>query len=105
MARPNKRPGKLPALMAAVQAAILQGHYLYSKHALDRQQEREITRPEVLQVLNGGYHEKAKDAYAEAFKAWNYAVRGKTLDGRELRIAVSFDDNGLLIVTAIDLNA
>jgi hypothetical protein len=105
MARPSKRPDKLPALMAAVHAAIVQGRYLYSNHALERQQQREITRPEVLQVLNGGHHEKAKDTYAEAFKAWSYAVRGKTLDGRELRIAVSFDDNGLLIITAIDLNA
>jgi hypothetical protein len=91
--------------MPAVQTAISEGRYLYSKHSLDRQMQREITRPEVLQVLNGGYHEKARDIYVEAFKSWNYAVRGKTLDGRELRIAVSFDSNGLLIVTAIDLNA
>lgn len=62
-----------------------------------------ITRSEVLQILNGGYHEKAKDLFDEAFKAWNYAVRGKTKDRRELRIIVSFEPNGMLVVTAIDL--
>ena len=98
-------PSKLPALMPAIRAALEQGDYIYSNHALERQNQRKITRSEVLQVLKGGHHEKAKDTYEEAYKAWNYAVRGKTGDKRELRIIVSFDPQGMLIVTAIDLKA
>ena len=99
------RPSKLAALMPAVVAAIELGHYIYSNHALERQSQRKITRSEVLQALKGGYHEKAKDLYDDVYEAWNYAVRGKTLDRRELRIVVSFDVQGMLIVTAIDLKA
>jgi len=50
-----------------------------------------------------GWHEKRKDAYSEVFKSWNYAIRGKTIDERELRVVVSFDEDGLLIITVIDL--
>jgi hypothetical protein len=97
------RPPKLAALMPAIKAAIASGAYIYSSHASERLQQRKVTNPEVLQVLEGGRHEKAKDSYDEAFKAWNYAVRGKTVDRRELRIVVSFDPEGMLIVTVIDL--
>jgi hypothetical protein len=99
------RPPKLLALMPAVHMALDQGRYLYSNHAMDRQNQRRINRAEVLQVLRTGHHEKAKDTYDAAHKAWNYAVRGKSLDLRELRIVVSFDQAGMLIITAIDLNA
>ncbi len=54
-------------------------------------------------VLKTGWHEKAKDQYDVQNKAWNYAIRGKTVDTRELRVVVSFDEEGLLIITVIDL--
>ena len=57
----------------------------------------------MLQVLKSGFHEKRKDKFDESFNAWNYAVRGKTVDTKELRIIVSFDENNMLIITAIDL--
>ena len=47
--------------------------------------------------------EKRKDKFDEAYNSWNYSVRGKTVDLRELRVIVSFDDSGMLIITAIDL--
>jgi hypothetical protein len=53
--------------------------------------------------LKNGYHEKKKDKFEEQYHAWNYVVRGKTIDGRNLRIVVSFDPSGMLIITAIDL--
>ncbi len=39
----------------------------------------------------------------ERHEAWCYAIRGKTVDKRELRVVVSFDENYLLIITAIGL--
>lgn len=101
--RKMKRPPKLDDLMPVVWSHLDQGRYLDTRHATDRQQERLITRPELLQVLRGGHHEKRKDRFDEPHKAWNYAVKGKTADRRELRIIVSFDPSGMLIITAIDL--
>lgn len=74
-----------------------------TRHAQERKEERLITRPEVLYVLKTGRHEKRKDQFDEFYRAWNYAVRGRTVDRKELRVIVSFDTNGMLIITAIQL--
>ncbi len=61
--------------------------------------------PEIEQVLLTGWHEKRKDTYDQVYMAWNYAVRGKTPQAREMRVIVSFDAVlQLLIVTVIDLD-
>lgn len=75
-----------------------------TRHAIDRQNERKITRPEVLYVLRNGYHEKAKDKFESQFQSWNYSIKGTTIDQRKLRVIVSFDEEGMLIVTAIELD-
>ena len=62
-----------------------------------------LTRPEILFVLRKGHHGKKKDKFDDLHQAWNYSVRGKTVDRRNLRIIVSFDENGMLIITAIEL--
>ena len=41
--------------------------------------------------------------FDERFKVWNYAIRGKTLDKREIRVMASFDQQNMLIITAIEL--
>lgn len=103
----GKRPLKIADLMGAIGAALNEGWWVDSCHALNRQAERRITRPEVVYVLRNGRHESRKDQFDEMHHGWNYAVRGKTVDGRELRIIVAFeeDEGGplLVIVTAIDL--
>ncbi|MEL7431606.1 MAG: hypothetical protein AAGI90_03640 [Chlamydiota bacterium] len=44
---------------------------------------------------------KAGDHVDEVFNTWNYAVKGQTVDGLDLRMIVSFDDErNLLIITA-----
>ena len=78
------------------------GNYLDTMHATRRQSERAITRPEILQVLKRGYHEQRKDRFDELHGEWNYAVRGKTVDGRAIRIIISSEDSVLLIVAAME---
>ena len=73
-------------------------------HALQRIKEREVTFLEVRQVLRTGFHEKRKDAFKEEHNSWNYSVRGKTIDKRNLRIVVSFDEDDMLVITVIDLD-
>lgn len=95
---------KLQNVIKRVQLAIEAGNYVYTGHAQDRLQQREITRLEVKQVLKHGHSEKAKDFYDENFNQWNYAIRGKTIDQRKLRVVISFDDNEMLVITVIDLD-
>ncbi len=89
--------------MSAVRTCIEEGHYLDTRHAAERQGERQINRPEILYVLKNGHQEKKKDKFDEFYNAWSYAIRGRTVDRRELRVIVSFDANGMLIITAIEL--
>ncbi len=99
-----KRP-KLQNLLDAVRSSVDSGHYFDTRHATDRQAERSISRTEILYVLKNGRHEKSKDQYQERYQAWNYAIRGRTIDKRDVRIIVSFDENNMLIITAIELGA
>ncbi len=98
------RPTKINNLIAVVGKCLDEGRYLDTRHATERQEERSITRPELLKVLRTGFHEKKKDQFKEEYQAWNYAIRGKTVDERNLRVIVSFDLNGMLIISAIDLD-
>ena len=100
----SERPEKHPDLMALILKCIEDGNYLDTRHAEERQGERSINRLEVVYVLKNGHHEKRKDKFEEQFNAWNYAIRGKTLDKRDLRIVVSFDETTkMLIITAIEI--
>ncbi len=99
-----KRPLKLTNLPEKVRCCIRRGAYLDTYHSSLRQTQRGISRPEILFVLLNGWHEKSRDRFDEYSWNWTYAIRGKTVDARELRIIVSFDDDGMLIITAIELN-
>lgn len=102
----QKRPGKHDNVLILVRAAIAKGNYRDTRHASQRKAERQISLLEIIQVIQRGFHEPAKDEFKEEWQAWNYAIRGKTLDNRELRVAVSFDEEqSLLIITSIDLGA
>lgn len=95
---------KIDRLLDKISECLDAGRYLDTRHAQDRSQTRAITRPEIVYVLRYGFHEKKKDKFESRYDTWNYAVRGKTVDKRELRIIVSFDENNMLIITAIDLD-
>jgi len=79
------------------------GDYIPVEHAKQRLEQREVTDPEMRYVLATGYREPRKDEFKEEHQSWNYAMRGRTADGRELRVALSFDKDDLLIITVIDL--
>ena len=103
--RGRRRPGKHPDVLPRSRERIHQGRFRDTRHTIERRQVRDITILEIRQVIDSGYHEKSKDEYKLEWKAWNYALRGRTIDGRELRVAVSFDvEDVLLIITAIDLD-
>ena len=94
------RPKKIDRLMEMVRKCLDSGRYRDTCHSIERRLERKIILPEVVHVLRVGRHEKSKDIFDEVFDAWNYAVRGKTLEGMDLRVIISFDEANLLIITA-----
>ena len=79
-----------------------------TRHAVERMDQRSITRMDVTRVLNTGHHEKKKDEYHSEHGSWAYAIRGEDIDGRALRLVVSFeetnDGKSVLVVTVIDLD-
>lgn len=97
---PSKRPTKHENLEERVRNCVASGKYRDTFHATLRKHERNITLPEIIYVLMTGRHEKSKDRFEGVFNTWNYALRGKTPDGLDLRVIISFDDEDLLIITA-----
>ncbi len=101
---PSRKPKKIENLLERIEICISSGTYRDTFHAIERKKERNITLPEIIHVLTTGRHEKSKDRFDEVFNSWNYAVRGRTIDGLDLRVIPSFDDErDLLIITAFYL--
>ena len=72
------------------------------KHALERINERAISLKDVGHVLTRGYHEKQKTTFDSVFQTWKYSIRGKTMDGLDVRVIVSFVET-MAIITVIRL--
>lgn len=107
----QKIPGslKLKNVLKMVRQHAKAGRVIDTRHSIVRQNEREVTFSEIIQVLEEGWHEKIKDEWKAEYNAWNYSIRGKTLDDVELRVPVFFDDKDpkvtyFGIVTVIKLN-
>jgi len=100
----TERPFKILNLLLKVRLCLEDGNYIDTYHSSLRSIDRGVNRLEILYVLKTGWHEKSKDKFDRQFQTWNYAIRGKTPEQRELRIIVSFDIDGMLIITAISLN-
>ena len=102
---PKSRLKKIDNLLITIQDCVIAGRYRDTMHAVKRQKQRNIILPEILHVLKNGRHEKRKDRFDETFNSWNYAIRGWTLDGLDLRVIVSFEmETHLLIITAFYLD-
>lgn len=100
----KKRPPKIENLLEKVKECLETKMYTLVDHALTRQKERKITLTETTYILLTGYEEKAKTRFEERHKTWNYAIRGKTkIDEIDVRVIVSFDEKGMLIITVIDI--
>lgn len=104
-----KKPEKKTTeeLFKAIESAIEKSEYYFTDHGEMRSATRKkVTDVEVLRILEGKdkWHEKAKDKYENGQDDWNYHIRGKNTDGDNIRIAVSFDKDGMPIITVINLD-
>jgi len=83
---------------------IENGRYLPTFHAECRQLERDITLQDALYVIKNGYREPKHDQFKEEWQAWNYAIRGTTLQDNVVRVIISFDEKKkLVIITVINI--
>ena len=100
----RQRPSKLENVLELARSCIEAGKYLPTFHAECRQLERDITLLDALYVIKNGYREPKHDQFKEEWQAWNYAIRGVTLQNDTVRVIISFDEStGLLIITVITL--
>jgi hypothetical protein len=100
----RSKPPKLENVIEKARDCIESGNYLATFHAECRQLERDITLLDALHVINHGYREPKHDQYKEEWQAWNYAIRGTTLQDETVRVVISFDEVlKLLIVTVINI--
>lgn len=96
-------PDKISNVMALIRERARNGSFILLPHAIARGLERSVAVADIVHALIGGWHEEAKDEFKQEYQAWNYAIRGSTVDERELRIIVSFDENRILVITVIRL--
>lgn len=106
-------PNKDPEIEQKVRKFVERRLFHVTGHAKKRMENREVTILEILQVLKRYRRDAKHDEYKEydsggnQINRWSYAFKGKTLDKRTLRIAVSLiteQERSLLIVTVIDLD-
>jgi hypothetical protein len=98
------KPPKNDDIENVVRAALREDRYALGGHALERMRERKISARDIREVLSQGRREKAKDEYSEQFSRWRYAFRGQDESARQLRVVVSEEAPGIIIITAIDLD-
>ena len=93
---------KTDGLLKRIREHVQKGTYAVSVHALKRQNERLVDLKHVLYVLKNGNHEKEKDLFDVKRQMWKYAIRGKTIDGINLRIIVSCEEE-MIVITVVRL--
>ena len=98
-----KRPSKIADALKTARECVEVGRYFDTSHAQLRKHQRQISLTHVLHVIRYGYHEKNKDQYHPEHGDWTYSIRGKTIDGKDIRVAIAFDDDDMLIITVIEI--
>jgi hypothetical protein len=98
-----KRPSKIIGVLEKAKECMEFGRYYDTIHATLRKSQRGINLAHVFYVIRHGYHEKKKDQYHPEHDDWTYSIRGKTVDEKDIRIAIAFDKNDMLIITVIEI--
>lgn len=100
----KRKPEKIKDVLSKIKECVEAGNYFVTSHAFTRQNERMISLPESLHVLETGYEEKKKTCFDTKNNAWKYAIRGKTIrDNLEVRVIVAFDENKMFIITVMHI--
>lgn len=100
----NREPEKVKQsssdILKKIKEHLRRGTYVLRAHVVLRQKERLVRLPDILYVLEHGWHEQDKDVFDIKYQHWKHAIRGKTIDHVDLRVIVAFHEE-MAIVTVI----
>ena len=96
-----QRPAKVSDVLSEMKPRLAKRRVRFSVHALQQMKRRHVIQAEVFQALENGYHETSKDEFV---KNWRYAIRGRTIDKKRLRVCIAFVPDQFDVVTVIDLD-
>jgi hypothetical protein len=94
----NRKPRINP--LKEIRELLKANRYRMVSHAIARTIERSVALRDILFVLNHGVHEVSQDGFDVKRQSARYAIRGKTPDGVDLRVAVAIE-NMVVIITVI----
>lgn len=77
---------------------IERGTYKIARHAISRQQERLITMPEVIHVLQRGKIDSKRCGWDVMRQEHKFAVFGRTISGVDIEVIVAIS-NQMTIIT------
>lgn len=105
--KPNKKTDR--ELWNLIAEMIASSNYVFLNHAKMRLKDRNVTDIDVLDILENKDNRnrkrnKSKDTYTPGYQDWNYCIEGKDLDGKRIRIIISFDSELMLVITVIRLD-
>lgn len=89
-------------LLEKIKEHIETRKYRVTEHAMERLHSRSLLLPHILDVLQRGFHEKEKTLFNNKCQAWNYAIRGRTVNGVDVRVVVAFEGD-MIIITVVRL--
>ncbi len=110
--KPIKKTDK--ELFTLIEEKITQKEYIFLSHANQRMRERKISELDVIYLLSGkkGYNRKRnkkKDIFelfsiCEKSQDWKYCIEGNDIDGRSLRVIITFTEDLMPIITVIKID-
>jgi len=90
-------------LLQKIRELIEQKRYRKTAHFEERERQRKVFLWEALHVLKNGSHEEVRDEWDNKNQNWRYAISGRTMEARELRVVVSIlEKEGLLLITVYE---
>lgn len=90
-------------ILRKVKDHIRNGTYILREHAIERQEKHRVRLPDILRVLEYGRHEYEKDIFDVKNQRWKHAIRGRTINGVDLRVIVAFQEK-MAIITVIRID-
>ena len=85
--------------MEVIHHRVKSGDFILLPHAIERSDERSLTRMDIAEVLTNGVHEADRDRYSTEHDAWKYSILGITVDERTTRVIVALALNTVVVIT------
>ncbi len=93
-----KRMSRAEALKKA-KAILRDGNIITTTHARQMMKKRGFTAQDIEHVINNGMIYKEAEPHIGTGN-WIYNIKGKTVDGKALRVVVEIQDN-IIVITVI----